>query len=171
MADEPRPTARARPLLVIATGSSLRAEELDRPLAYYLLHQVERLLAESHPGAGYKAVVLSDLRWIRDDPLQDLPTLSVGGPGVNGLAQRWLEELPISLAVDNEYYIQMDPDLDDLRASVWGMDNATTQIAVFSFVQRFLPRYLDRCIAAAEDEDDVDDDSDDDDDSPDHDDD
>ena len=43
------------------------------------------------------------------------------------------------------YFIQMDPDLAEPRVSIWGMDNATTQIAVSVFVDRFLPRFLDRC--------------------------
>jgi hypothetical protein len=39
----------------------------------------------------------------------------------------------------------MDPDLTEIRASIWGMDNATTQIAVSVFLDRFLPRFLERC--------------------------
>ena len=39
----------------------------------------------------------------------------------------------------------MDPDLDEPRVSVWGMDNATTQIAVSVFIDRFLPRFLEHC--------------------------
>ena len=31
--------------------------------------------------------------------------------------------------------------------SIWGMDNATTQIAVGVFLDRFLPRFLERCAA------------------------
>jgi hypothetical protein len=91
--------------------------------------------------------VVADFRWIHDEPLQKLPTISVGGPGVNALAHRWLEEVPVSLAVDERYYLQMDPDLDELRVSIWGMDNPTTQIAVAVFIDRFLPRLLERCAA------------------------
>ena len=94
---------------------------------------------------------MADFRWIHDEPLQALPTISVGGPGVNALAHRWLEEVPVSLAVDERYYLQMDPDLDEPRASVWGMDNPTTQIAVSVFIDRFLPRFLDHCAAAPQD--------------------
>jgi hypothetical protein len=68
---------------------------------------------------------------------------------VNALAHRWLEEVPVSLAVDERYYLQMDPDLDEARASVWGMDNATTQIAVSVFIDRFLPRFLEHSAANA----------------------
>ena len=126
---------------------------MDRPLAYYLKQRAETYLAENDPpGAGLggpiEVRVVADFRWIHDEPLQDLPTISVGGPGVNALAQRWLEEVPVSLAVDERYYLQMDPDLDEPRASVWGMDNPTTQIAVSVFIDRFLPRFLDRCAAA-----------------------
>jgi hypothetical protein len=136
--------------LLIVTGSTLRAEEMDRPLAYYLKQRIEKALADAIDAGrdgleGYVVRVVADFRWIHDDPLQNLPTISLGGPGVNALAQRWLEEIPVSLAFGERYFIQMDPDLAETRASVWGMDNATTQIAVSVFTDRFLPRFLERC--------------------------
>lgn len=139
------PPRRAR-LLLIVTGSTLRAEEVDRPLAYYLEQRIEQYMAE-HPSEvdPLSVRVIADFRWIHDEPLQDYPTISVGGPGVNALAHRWLEEVPVSLAVDERYYLQMDPDLEEPRASVWGMDNTTTQIAVSVFVERFLGRFLEHC--------------------------
>ena len=133
-------------LLLIVTGSTLRAEEVDRPLAYYLKQRIEQYFAEHEPAAGALSVwVVADFRWIHDTPLQNWPTISLGGPGVNALAQRWLEEVPVSLAVDERYYLQMDPDLDEPHVSIWGMDNATTQIAVSVFIDRFMPRFLDHC--------------------------
>ncbi len=134
-------------LLLIVTGSTPRAEDVDRPLAYYLRREVERQAAELDPPAdpAFKVLVVADFRWLNDEPLQRLPTISVGGPGVNALAGHWVEEeLEFSLAVESQYYIQMDPDLDTLRASIWGMDNPTTQIAVSVFLKRFLPRFLRR---------------------------
>jgi hypothetical protein len=143
-------------LLLIVTGSSLRAEEVDRPLAYYLKQQIEQHLAATPPDPDSDAAplavrVVADFRWLNDEDWQGLPTISLGGPGVNALAHRWLEDVPVTLAVDEQYYIQMDPDLDDLRVSIWGMDNATTQVAVSAFAQRYLPRYLERCQADAPD--------------------
>ena len=137
-------------VLLIVTGSTLRAEEMDRPLAYYLKQRIDRVLSEAAAQGrdsleGYVVRVVADFRWIHDEPLQVLPTISLGGPGVNALAHRWLEEVPVSMAVSERYFIQMDPDLAEPRASIWGMDNATTQIAVSVFVDRFLPRFLDRC--------------------------
>src|SRR5215467_10603707 len=137
-------------VLLIVTGSTLRAEEMDRPLAYYLKQRIDRVLSEAAAQGrdsleGYVVRVVADFRWIHDEPLQVLPTISLGGPGVNALAHRWLEEVPVSLAYNQRYFIQMDPDLAEPRASVWGMDNATTQIAVSVFIDRFLPQFLDRC--------------------------
>jgi hypothetical protein len=133
-------------LLLIVTGSSLRAEEMDRPLAYYLKQQVEQHLTSGGAAAnGFLVRVVADFRWLNDKKWQRIPTVSVGGPGVNAVAHRWLEEMPVSLAVDEQYYIQMDPDFHMLRVSIWGMDNPMTQIAVSTFVHRYLPQFLEHC--------------------------
>ena len=109
-------------LLLIVTGSTLRAEEVDRPLGYYLKQQIEEILAassdltDSKQGQGlssYRVRVVADFRWIHDEFLQGLPTISLGGPGVNALSHRWLEEVPISLAYNERYFVQMDPDVSD----------------------------------------------------------
>jgi hypothetical protein len=137
-------------LLLIVIGSTLRAEEMDRPLGYYLKQRIERAIGEAVTGGkraleGFSVRVIADFRWIHDEPLQVLPTISLGGPGVNALAHRWLEEVPVSLAYSDRYFIQLDPDLTEPRVSIWGMDNGTTQIAVSVFVDRFLPSFLERC--------------------------
>lgn len=140
-------------LLLIVTGSTLRAEELDRPLGYYVKQQVEQRIREAIVTGcdgleDYRVRVIADFRWMHDESLQSLPTISLGGPGVNALAARWLDEVPISLAYGERYFIQMDPNLIEIRASVWGMDNAATQIAVSVFLDRFLPGFLDGCASS-----------------------
>jgi hypothetical protein len=140
-------------LLLIVTGSTLRAEEMDRPLGYYLKQRIEQTLFKELTTAyrgleDYLVRVVADFRWIHDEPLQSLPTISLGGPGVNALSHRWLEEIPFSLDYGERYFIQMDPNLAEPRASIWGMDNNTTQIAVSVFVDRFLPPFLERCAAS-----------------------
>jgi hypothetical protein len=138
-------------LLLIVTGSTLRAEEMDRPLAYYLKQRIDRSLIEHDPPLGsFRVLVVADIRWMNEKMLQTLPTISVGGPGVNALARDWLEEVPVSLAVDEQFYIQMDPDpdLEPPHASIWGMDNSTTQIAVSVFLDRFLSGFLEQCAAS-----------------------
>jgi hypothetical protein len=127
---------------------------MDRPLAYYLKQRVEEIigsgikatgLAQGQACSDYQVRVIADFRWIHDEFLQGLPTISLGGPGVNALSHRWLEEVPISLAYNERYFIQMDPDGGEPRVSIWGMDNTTTQLAVSVFVDRFLPHFLERC--------------------------
>jgi hypothetical protein len=136
--------------LLIVIGSTLRAEEMDRPLGYYLKQRIERAIGEAVAAGkreleGFTVRLIADFRWIHDEPLQVLPTISLGGPGVNALAHRWLEEVPVSLAYSDRYFIQLDPDLTEPRVSIWGMDNGTTQIAVSVFVDRFLTPFLERC--------------------------
>ena len=69
-------------VLLIVTGSTLRAEEMDRPLGYYLKQRIEQSLADAIAAGrdgleGYVVRVVADFRWIHDDPLQssahDLP--------------------------------------------------------------------------------------------------
>jgi hypothetical protein len=133
-------------LLLIVTGTTLRAEEADRPLAYYLKQQIEGKLTDLADSRPLKVCVVADIRWLNEESLQALPTISLGGPGVNLLAKNWLEKVPLSMAIDDRFYIQMDPDLEEPHASIWGLDNPDTQIAVSTFVQRYLPRFLEHCL-------------------------
>lgn len=137
-------------LILIVVGTELRAEEADRPLAYYLRQQILKALADRGEDEDTAVFVVADLLWLGDVELQDNPTISLGGPGVNLLSRRWIDDppIPIAMAVDDDYYIQMDPELDDLYASVWGMNNPSTQIAVNAFLHRFLPMFLDGCLKA-----------------------
>ena len=89
--DNPRPYR----LLLIVTGSTLRAEEMDRPLGYYLKQRIEEMLRAGSYATGsqqgqtlsdYEVRVVADFRWIHDEFLQPLPTISLGGPGVNALS-------------------------------------------------------------------------------------
>jgi hypothetical protein len=156
-----------RPILIVV-GTSLRAEEADRPLGYFLKQRIEHAI-ESGDGPARAVHVVADLRWLHDESLQRLPTVSLGGPGVNLLSHRWIEELPVVMAVDERFYIQMDPELDELHVSLWGMDHDETQIAVGAFERRYLPRFLEQCAAddgdlmelgTGDDDDDEDDDDD-----------
>ncbi len=129
-------------LILIVTGSSLRAEQMDRPLAYYLQTQIGELAKESQERM---ALVLSDRYYLSHPDLHHLPMISVGGPGVNRVAQKLLKKLHAVLAVEDKFFIQMDPCGQDLRASIWGMDNPQTQIAVVTFAERYLPNFTQVC--------------------------
>jgi hypothetical protein len=129
-------------LILIVTGSTMRAEQMDRPLAYYLQLQIEQL-ATGHDDR--RAVVLSDRYYLKHPDLHRLPLISVGGPGVNRVAQKLLKKLPAILSAENRFFIQMDPNREDRRASVWGLDNAQTRTAVATFAECYLPRFTEAC--------------------------
>jgi hypothetical protein len=135
-------------MILIVTGSTLRAEQMDRPLAYYLHSEIDKLAAAAQQGVDREerlALVLSDRFYLSHPDLHALPLISVGGPGVNRLAQKLLKQLPAALAVECKYFIQMDPSGQDRRVSIWGMNNPQTQLAVLTFAQRYLPCFVQKC--------------------------
>jgi hypothetical protein len=77
--------------VVLVTGASLTAEERDRPLAYLLKAEIDRR------GAGHayrRAVVVADLWYLENRIFHLNPTVAIGGPGANGVAQEFSEMLP-----------------------------------------------------------------------------
>lgn len=128
------------PTLLIVTGSTLRAEEADRPLGYCLR---EHAIASMGPATA-AVLVISDFRFLHDKALSNSPVISVGGPGVNALAHKWLEILPFVLIVEDEFFVQLDEKWP-ARASIWGMDHRTTRLAVSTFAERHLAGFLSAC--------------------------
>jgi hypothetical protein len=129
-------------LILIVTGSTLRAEQMDRPLAYYIQSQIDEL------GTGHDdrmGLVLSDRYYLTHPDLRRLPLISIGGPGVNRLSQKLLKKLPALFTAQDRFFIQMDPEATLARASIWGMDNPQTRIAVVTFAERYLARFTEMC--------------------------
>jgi hypothetical protein len=91
-------------------------------------------------------MVLSDLWYLAADALHTIPLISVGGPGVNAVSAYLYKKLPKVMVVDDQLLIQMDLHLQDLRASVWGMNHALTVQALELFQDR---GYLERFLSAA----------------------
>ena len=104
--------------LLIVTGSNLRAEMADRPLAYDLQQRAQEFACEE--GQELLIAVISDLWYLNAEALQARPMIAVGGPGVNAVSANLYRRLPNVLVADNALAIQMDPHLQDLRAAVWG---------------------------------------------------
>ena len=127
-------------LILIVTGSTLRAEQMDRPLAYYLQAQVEQLSSGRENCLG---LVISDRFYLTHPDLHFLPLISIGGPGVNRLASKLLKKLPALMTSEGRFYIQMDPCWEETRVSIWGLDNAQTKMAVVTFAERFLQRFTE----------------------------
>jgi len=128
--------------LLIVTGSSVRAEDADRPLAYELKDVIER--RQDGDRYGRKVVVLSDLWYLNSEQLHRMPLISIGGPKVNAVSSYLLSRLPNVLLVENRLVIQMDMHLRDLRSCVWGVNQELTANAVEIFISRdYLDRFLD----------------------------
>lgn len=121
--------------VVLVTGSSLTAEERDRPLAYLLKSEIDRR------GAGHayrRAVVVADL-WYLDNRIFHLnPTIAVGGPGANGVAQELAGVLPTVYSSDETVFVQADLEGDPKRAVLWGANAEGTARAVEAFASQGL---------------------------------
>jgi hypothetical protein len=117
--------------VVIVTGSSITSEERDRPLAYRLKSEIDRR------GIGHayrRAVVVADL-WYLDNRIFHLnPTIAIGGPGANGVAQEFSAVLPTVHSVDDRVFVQLSFDGELKRAALWGANVEGTAAAVEAFV-------------------------------------
>jgi len=117
--------------VVIVTGSSITSEERDRPLAYRLKSEIDRR------GVGHayrRAVVVADL-WYLDNRIFHLnPTVAIGGPGANGVAQEFSAVLPTVHSVDDQVFVQLSFDGELKRAALWGANAEGTAAAVEAFV-------------------------------------
>ena len=130
-------------LLLIVTGSNLRAEMADRPLAYRLQDRIQAWVQKHHTRMNFllAPVVCSDGWYLSQSTAQRVPAISLGGPGVNALSAHLADLLPTTHPA-SEVVIQMDPDLVDLRVCLWGSDHAHTVLALDWFIQERLEAYL-----------------------------
>ena len=141
-------------LIWIVVGVQLNAELGDRPLAYRVEQEVRERLAAALPAPAdgelpaLVPAVISDVLYLNNESVQDRPTISIGGPGVNALAGVLTDRLPAALAIENQLVIQMDQEMPPGRrqCAVWGMDHLQTVRAVDLFCAR---GYLDTFVRAA----------------------
>ena len=137
-------------LICIVVGVQLRAELGDRPLAYRIEQEVRtRLESElGKPPEGelprLSPVVISDVYYLNNEPIQSRPAIAVGGPGMNAVAAMLVDELPMVVAIEHTLVIQMDLDMNDARCAVWGMNHLDTVRAVDLFISK---GYLDTFVS------------------------
>lgn len=127
--------------VVLVTGSSLTAEERDRPLAYRLKAEIDRR------GSGHayrRAVVVADLWYQQNRIFQLNPTIAIGGPGANAVSHDFSETLPTVYAQDERVFLQADFEAEAKRASLWGVDASGTAAAVDVFMTE---GYLDNLLS------------------------
>ena len=131
-------------LLLIVVGAHLRAEAADRPLGYRLQQNMNDWLHQHAAAAPSTLAPLlcTDVWYLNHDALQTRPTVSIGGPGVNALSAYLYQKLPVVLAIEDKLVVQMDAELVELRAAVWGTDAAHSAAAVDLFCDKYLSDYL-----------------------------
>jgi len=116
--------------VVLVTGSSAAAEERDRPLAHLVKSEIDRR------GAGHayrRAVVVADAWYLENRIFHHNPTIAIGGPGVNGVAQEFSALLPTVYSREDEVFVQADFEGELKRATLWGVNAACTAAAVEVF--------------------------------------
>jgi hypothetical protein len=128
--------------VVLVTGSSVTAEERDRPLAYQLKSEIDRR------GAGHayrRAVVVADLWYLQNRIFHLNPTIAIGGPGANGVSHDFAEALPTVYSRDERVFVQADFEGERKRGSLWGVDASCTAAAVGVFMtEGYLDDLLNR---------------------------
>jgi len=127
--------------VVLVTGSSLTAEERDRPRAHRLKAEIDRR------GAGHayrRAVVVGDAWYLQNQLLQFNPTIAIGGPGVNGVTGEFTGILPTVYAREDRIFVQADLEGEVKRVALWGADAAATAAAVDLFEAEGLADLLER---------------------------
>jgi hypothetical protein len=126
-------------LVVIGVGG---ADERDRRLAESLQQEIDR----RGDGLTYRrALVVADDAYLGRPELQRHPTIAIGGPGVNAVAQYYAAELPTVWQDEERCFVQAELDGAAKRIALWGMDAGATAQAVEVFVSRgFLTLLLER---------------------------
>jgi hypothetical protein len=129
--------------VVVVISADLSPTSNDRSAAFALK------IAVDDRGAGHpyrRAVIVSDIAWFDTPMFHDSPTISIGGPGVNGVAGRFGAELPTVWSDRDRAVIQAEFGDGPKRAALWGADAAATTAAVDAFITRgWLDEFLDRC--------------------------
>jgi len=125
--------------ILVVTGTGIAAEDRDRPLAYWLKAEIDRQGA-NHPYR--RAIVVGD-QWYQDNRVFHLnPTIAIGGPGVNLVAQELAGALPVVHMEGERMWVQSGHDNGVPRACLWGVDLAGTARAVEHFVTEGLLRAM-----------------------------
>ncbi len=142
--DEPTNAPATLRRVMIVVGAHLRAEAVDRPLAYRVAEAVRDWCVEhaEQLSVRIEPVVLTDIWYLNHDELQDRPTISVGGPGVNALSNAFAQTIGHEETGEPTVLIQFDPEYTDLRCCVWGTDHALTVKGIDLFLSDYLDDFL-----------------------------
>lgn len=127
--------------VVVVIGGTGEDDSGDRPIAEVLRREID---GRADGQAYRRAVVLTDAEFLDSPGLHRNPTITIGGPGVNAVAQRLVAELPTMWQHEDRSFVQAELE-ESRRIAIWGMDRVCTAKAVEAFLQEgFLDILLDR---------------------------
>jgi hypothetical protein len=126
--------------LPIVVGAHLAAEVHDRPRAYALRDEIAERLVAPQP---LVPIVCSDLWYLNTAPLRTQPTVAIGTPDHNAATAFFAGRVPTAFMVEGSFRIQLDPELLDLRACIWGQGPRKTAAGVEAFIDRYLDAFLE----------------------------
>ncbi len=132
-------------LLLIVVGAHLRAEQIDRPMAYALAEGIEDWQRQHVEADRLTPLVCSDLWYLNAAELWVRPTICLGRPGVNAATAYFANRLPTAFVLEEMFQVQLDLEFITMQACVWGVNAEATA----SGVQLFEDRYLDSFLRAA----------------------
>lgn len=134
--------------VLIVTGSHLRAEAFDRPLAYHLRESLlgwfrRHEIAPAKEGPVDTRVLLcGDIWYMNQDELRRAPVISVGGPEVNAFTAYLADKLPSLFAIEGKVLVQGRPDFAQPVAACWGAHAEQTVRAVQAFEERYIDAFM-----------------------------
>ena len=113
--------------ILVITGSDVPAEMNDRPVAYGIKAELDRMGA----GKPFRGALVASDKWYAENRIFQLcSTIVVGGPGVNTVAASLVKDLPVIVSRNERAYVQGSWDGESRRALLWGVDrNATAEAA------------------------------------------
>ncbi len=134
----------SRRLLLIVVGIQLRSEATDRVIANRLRDAIWLWLHENvEEGERHiSPLVCTDVWYTNDRTLHGQPVISVGGPGVNAVAANLYPKLETALAIEDRLVIQLDVQMQELKACIWGMDHQQTGAAAELFEKKYLASFV-----------------------------
>ena len=129
---------REETIMVVVGGDGMGG---DRPAAAELKEAID---ARANGQPYRRAVLIGDAEFVERPELHRHPTIAIGGPGVNVVSQRLVDDLPMRWQHEDRAFLQADLDLTN-RVALWGMDAAATARAVGAFLSEgYLDALLDR---------------------------
>ena len=129
-------------LLPLVVGAHIESEMTDRASAYRLREQILNWQADSGCPGRLLPVVCTDLWYLNNQPLRMRPTIAIGRPELNAATTYLASRVPTAFMVEQAFRIQLDPELVELNACIWGLDGPSTSSAVDCFIDRYLGEYL-----------------------------